>query len=315
VFEVRLSLRFSEDGVSLLDALTESVLLSDGAMGTQLQRAGLEPGACGEAWNIDAPEKVLAIQKAYVDAGSDCITTNTFGGSRIMLERHDEGNRVAAINRAAAQIAREAFGSKRGFVLGDLGPFGGLLEPYGDIPESRVEDAFGEQAEALVAGGVDAVIIETQTALEELGIGLRAAKAAGAPCVIGSMAFDKMLESDDVRTMMGTSPEQAVELMVKEDADIIALNCGTGVDMKLAADTVKLYRETCELPVMAQPNAGLPVIEKMKVVYKETPDEMAEGVTGLLEAGARIIGGCCGSTPDHIRKFRKVLEHAHRARA
>ena len=301
--------------MSLLDALKESVLLSDGAMGTQLQRAGLEPGACGEAWNIDAPEKVLAIQKAYVDAGSDCITTNTFGGSRIMLERHDEGNRVAAINRAACEIAREAFGNKRSFVLGDIGPFGGLLEPYGDIPASRVEDAFGQQAEALVSGGVDAIIVETQTALEELGIGIRAAKAAGAPCVIGSMAFDKMLASDDVRTMMGTSPEQAAVFMVEEGADIIALNCGTGVDMALAADSVKLYRETCELPVMAQPNAGLPVVENMKVVYKETPDEMAEGVTGLLDAGARIIGGCCGSTPDHIQKFRKVLEHAYRARA
>ena len=297
--------------MSLLDALHDRVLVGDGAMGTQLQRAGLEPGACGEAWSIDAPEKVLAIQKAYVDAGSDCITTNTFGGSRIMLERHAEGNRVAAINRAAAGLAREAFGSKRGFVLGDIGPFGGLLEPYGDIPQSRVEDAFGEQAEALVAGGVDAIIIETQTALEELGIGIRAAKAAGASCVIGSMAFDKMLESDDVRTMMGTSPEHAAELMVEEGCDIIALNCGTGVDMRLAADTVKLYRETCELPVMAQPNAGLPVVENMKVVYKETPDEMAEGVTGLLEAGARIIGGCCGSTPHHIRRFREVLEHAH----
>ena len=297
--------------MSLLDALHDRVLVGDGAMGTQLQRAGLEPGVCGEAWSIDAPEKVLAIQKAYVDAGSDCITTNTFGGSRIMLERHAEGNRVAAINRAAAGLAREAFGSKRGFVLGDIGPFGGLLEPYGDIPQSRVEDAFGEQAEALVAGGVDAIIIETQTALEELGIGIRAAKAAGASCVIGSMAFDKMLESDDVRTMMGTSPEHAAELMVEEGCDIIALNCGTGVDMRLAADTVKLYRETCELPVMAQPNAGLPVVENMKVVYKETPDEMAEGVTGLLEAGARIIGGCCGSTPDHIRRFREVLEHAH----
>jgi len=305
----------------LLDALRARVLLSDGAMGTQLQQAGLEPGACGEAWSTDAPEKVLAIQKAYVDAGSECITTNTFGGSRIMLERHDEGNRVAAINRAACEIAREAFGAKRGFVLGDIGPFGGLLEPYGDIPEAQVEDVFAEQAEALVAGGVDAIIIETQTALEELGIGIRAAKAAGATCVIGSMAFDKMVASDDVRTMMGTSPERAAELMVEEGVDIVALNCGTGVDMKLAARTVKLYRETCELPVMAQPNAGLPVVENMKVVYKETPDEMAEGVTGLLVAGARIIGGCCGSTPDHIRRFREVrevrevLEHAHRARA
>ncbi len=300
--------------MSLLDALKDRILLSDGAMGTQLQQAGLEPGACGEAWNLDAPEKVLAIQQRYVDAGSDCIITNTFGGSRIMLERHDEASRVAAINRAAAEIAREAFGNKSAFVLGDIGPFGGLLEPYGEIAESRVEVAFAEQADALVSGGVDAIIIETQTALEELGIGIRAAKAAGAPCVIGSMAFDKMLESDDVRTMMGTSPEQAAEFMVEQGADIVALNCGTGVDMKLAAATVKLYRDTCGLPIMAQPNAGLPVLENMKVVYKETPDEMAEGVTGLVDAGARILGGCCGSTPDHIRKFREVLEHAHRAR-
>ena len=283
--------------------------------GTELQLAGLEPGGCGEAWNVDAPDRVLAIQKAYVEAGSDCIITNTFGGSRIMLERHDEGNRTTAINRAAAAVAREAFGDRPGFVLGDIGPFGGLLEPYGDIPESRVEEAFAEQAEALVAGGVDAIIIETQTALEELGIAVRAAKAAGAPCIIGSMAFDKMLESDDVRTMMGTSPEQAAAFIAEEGADIVALNCGTGVDMKLAAATVELYQETCDLPVMAQPNAGLPVLENMQVVYKETPDEMAAGVAGLLDAGARILGGCCGSTPAHIRRIREELNHAHRARS
>lgn len=300
--------------MSLLAAVTERVLVSDGAMGTQLQKAGLEPGACGEAWNLDAPDKVLAIQRAYADAGSDCITTNTFGGSRIMLERHDESARVSAINRAAVEIAREAFGGRPGFVLGDMGPFGGLLEPYGDVSTSRVEDAFAEQAEALVAGGVDAVIIETQTALEELGIGIRTAKAAGASCVIGSMAFDKMLESDDVRTMMGTSPEQAATFMVDEGADIVALNCGTGVDMKLAAETVTLYRRTCGLPIMAQPNAGLPVVENMNVVYKETPDEMAAGVVALVDAGARIVGGCCGSTPSHIRRFKEVLEHAHRPR-
>jgi 5-methyltetrahydrofolate--homocysteine methyltransferase len=308
---MQVPMRFSEVRVSLLAALKERVLLSDGAMGTQLQQAGLEPGGCGEAWNLDAPKKVLEIQRRYVAAGSDCIITNTFGGSRIMLERHDEAARVAAINRAGAAIAREAFAGKEGFVLGDIGPFGGLLEPYGEIPESRVADAFSEQAEALVSGGVDGIIIETQTALEELAIGIRAAKDAGATCVIGSMAFDKMLESDDVRTMMGTSPERAAEFMVESGADIVALNCGTGVDMRLAAETVKLYRQTCTLPIMAQPNAGLPVLENMKVVYKETPDEMAEGVAELVEAGARILGGCCGSTPDHIRRFREVLDHGH----
>jgi 5-methyltetrahydrofolate--homocysteine methyltransferase len=304
--------------LKLLDALKHRVLLGDGAMGTQLQLAGLPPGGCGEAWNLDAPEKVLAIQEAYVEAGSDCLITNSFGGSRIMLERHDEGPRVREINRAAAAIARRAFGGKEGWVLGDIGPFGGLMEPYGEIPRAHVEKAFAEQAEALVSGQVDAIIIETQTALEEIGIAIAASKAAGAPAVIGSMAFDRMQEGNEVRTMMGTSPEQAAEFMAEAGCDIVALNCGTGIDMRLAVDIAKRYRSVCGLPIMAQPNAGLPVLENMKVVYKETPEEMAEGLEELLEAGVRIVGGCCGSTPAHIRKFREVLDRVgtqSRARA
>lgn len=304
--------------MKLLDALRDRVLLGDGAMGTQLQLAGLPPGGCGEAWNLDAPEKILAIQKAYVEAGSDCLITNSFGGSRIMLERHDEGSRVREINRFAAEIARRAFAGKEGWVLGDMGPFGGLLEPYGEIPEALVEKAFAEQAEALVSGGVDAIIIETQTALEELGLAVAAAKAAGAPAVIGSMAFDRMQEGDEVRTMMGTSPERAAEFMAEAGCDIVALNCGTGIDMRLAVDIAKRYRSVCGLPIMAQPNAGLPVLENMRVVYKETPEEMAEGLEALLEAGIGIVGGCCGSTPAHIRKFREVIDRVRtqsRARA
>ncbi len=304
--------------MKLLEALKDRVLLGDGAMGTQLQQAGLPPGGCGEAWNLDAPEKILAIQKAYVDAGSDCLITNTFGGSRIMLERHGEEGRVREINRAGAEIARRAFGHKEGFVLGDIGPFGGLMEPYGEIPEALVSKAFAEQAEALVSGGVDAIIIETQTALEELGIAIAAAKAAGAPAVIGSMAFDKMQEGDEVRTMMGTSPEQAAEFMAEAGCDIVALNCGTGIDIRLAVDIAKRYRSVCGLPIMAQPNAGLPVLENMKVLYKETPEEMARGLEDLLDIGVAIIGGCCGSTPAHIRKFREVLDRVRnqsRARA
>jgi 5-methyltetrahydrofolate--homocysteine methyltransferase len=301
--------------VKLLEALKDRVLLGDGAMGTQLQAAGLPPGGCGEAWNLDAPEKILAIQKAYVDAGSDCLITNSFGGSRIMLERHDEGGRVREINRAAAEIARRAFGGKEGWVLGDIGPFGGLMEPYGEIPEALVQKAFAEQAEALVLGGVDAIIIETQTALEELGIAIAASKAAGAPAIIGSMAFDRMQEGNEVRTMMGTSPEQAAEFMAERGCDIVALNCGTGIDLRLAVDIAKRYRSVCHLPIMAQPNAGLPVLENMKVVYKETPDEMAEGLEELLEASVRIVGGCCGSTPAHIRKFREVVDRVAQSRA
>lgn len=295
--------------MSLLEAIKTRVLLSDGAMGTQLQRAGLEPGGCGEAWNLDHPDRVLAIQRGYVNAGSDILLTNTFGGCRIMLNRHEQGERTAEINRAAVAVAREALGG-RGFVLGDIGPFGGLMEPYGEIARSDVEAAFREQAKALVEGGADGIIIETQTALEELEIGIAAAHEAGAKVVIGSVAFDRMVDEDDVRTMMGVSPERAAEFMAEHGCHIAGLNCGTGVDMRFAADIVKRYIKTSGLPVMAQPNAGQPVLVNMQVQYNETPEEMSAGLPGLLAAGARIVGGCCGSTPDHIRMFRKILDRS-----
>lgn len=291
----------------LLEALRERVLLADGGMGTEMQKAGLESGGCGEAWNLDHPERVLAIQRRYAEAGSDVLLSHTFGASRIMLDRHGEGERTAAINRAAVAIAREAL-SGRGYVLGDIGPFGGLMEPYGDIAPATVERAFREQAKALVDGGADGIIVETQTAFEELELAILAAREAGAAVVIGSIAFDRMAEEDDVRTMMGISPEQAAEFMAERGCEMAALNCGTGVDMAMAARIVARYRKACGLPVMAQPNAGQPVLEDMKVVYKETPEQMAAGLPGLLAAGPRIVGGCCGSTPDHIRRFREILD-------
>jgi len=292
----------------LLETLKERTLLGDGAMGTQLQLAGLEPGGCGEAWNVDHPERVLQIQRQYVEAGSDCLITNTFGGCRIMLERHGNADRVAEINRAAVRIAREAFGDREGFVLGDIGPFGGLMEPYGEIPEARVREAFREQAEALVGAGVDAIIIETQTSFEELGAGIEESRAAGASCVIGSMAYDVTFDRSEIRTMMGISPEEAAHFMVDAGVDILALNCGAGVDVGWAARAVAAYRRFSDLPTMAQPNAGIPELVDMKVVYRQTPEDMASGVPDLLEAGANIVGACCGSTPDHIKRFRELLD-------
>ncbi len=298
--------------MNLLEALRDRPLLADGAMGTQLQAAGLEPGGCGEAWNVDAPERVLEIQSRYVAAGADLLLSNTFGGSRVMLERHDDGDRATAINRAGVEIARRAFGNKPGFVLGDMGPFGGLLEPLGDVSVERVEAAFGEQARALHEAGADAILIETQTSLEELGIGIDAARAAGATVVIGSMAFDRTYDGLSARTMMGVSPEQAAEFMAKRGVDILALNCGTGVDMVMASDVVTRYRSVCDLPILAKPNAGQPVLENMLTVYRETPDEMAAGLDALLAAGANIVGGCCGSTPEHIRAFGAHLRGVKR---
>jgi 5-methyltetrahydrofolate--homocysteine methyltransferase len=300
---------------TLLDAIRERPLLGDGAMGTQLMIAGLEQGASGEVWNLTHPERVLAIQRRYVEAGSDCLLTNTFGGSRIMLNRHGHAGDVAPINRAAVAIAREAFGGRDGYVIGDIGPFGGLMEPYGEFTEAQVLEAFREQARALVDAGADAIIIETQTSLEELRLGLIAAREAGAACVIGSMAYDVTLDGSTFRTMMGIDPERAAEFMQEQAADIVALNCGTGMDMERARQAVRRYQSATDRPLMAQPNAGQPKLVDMKVVYDETPAQMVTGVVPLLQAGASIIGACCGSTPDHIRAFRETMDRFRTSQA
>lgn len=294
----------------LIEAIRQRPLLGDGAMGTQLMIAGLEQGNCGEEWNLTRPERVLAIQQRYAEAGSDCILTNTFGGSRIMLNRHGSADDTAAVNRAGVEIVREAFkrAGRDGYVIGDIGPFGGLMEPYGDFTDEQVLAAFTEQAKALVDAGADAIIIETQTGLEELLLGIRAAKEAGAACVIGSMAYDVTLDGSTFRTMMGVGPERAAEVMQENGADVVALNCGTGMDMERARQAVERYRAATDLPVMAQPNAGQPKLVNMKVVYDETPEEMVKGVAPLLLGGASIVGGCCGSTPDHIRAFRGAMD-------
>jgi len=292
----------------LLQALKERPLLGDGAMGTQLMLAGLEQGSCGEEWNLTHPERVLAIQRRYAEAGSDCILTNTFGGSRIMLNRHGNADKVVEINKAAVEITRQAFGDREGYVIGDIGPFGGLMEPYGDFTEAQVREAFDEQAQALVDGGADAIIIETQTSLEELGLAISAAKKAGAACVIGSMAYDVTLDGSTFRTMMGIDPERAAEFMAENGADIVALNCGTRMDMDRAKEAIERYKAVTALPLMAQPNSGQPRLVNMKVVYDQMPAQMAEGVVPMLESGVNILGACCGSTPDHIRAFRQTID-------
>lgn len=292
----------------LQEVILERPLLCDGAMGTQLMLAGLQQGNCGEEWNIAHPERVLAIQRRYTRAGADCIITNTFGGSRIMLNRHSFGDRAAEFNKAGVAIARQSFDDKEGFVLGDIGPFGGLLAPLGEFTVADVQGAFEEQAAALVEGGADAIIIETQTSLEELLIGINAARTAGAKCIIGSMAYDVTLDGSTFRTMMGVEPEEAAEFMEGHGANIVALNCGTGMDMQRAREAVERYKSATRLPVMVQPNAGKPKLVNMKVVYDETPEQMVKGLMPLLSAGVNIVGTCCGSTPEHTRAFRKVMD-------
>jgi 5-methyltetrahydrofolate--homocysteine methyltransferase len=292
----------------LQDAVHERPLLGDGAMGTQLMLAGLEQGNCGEAWNLTHPERVMAIQRRYVEAGSECLITNTFGGSRIMLNRHGQSGNVSELNKAGVAVARQAFGDRDGYVLGDIGPFGGLMQPFGEFTQDQVREAFDEQAAALVEAGADAIIIETQTSLEELLLGIEAAKKAGAPCIIGSMAYDVTLDGSTFRTMMGIDPERAAEFMEENGVHVVALNCGTGMDMEHARVAVERYKSVTSLPVMVQPNGGKPRLENMKVIYDETPEQMVRGLVPLLQAGANVVGACCGSTPDHIRAFRTVMD-------
>lgn len=292
----------------LQEAVLERRLVCDGAMGTQLMLAGLEPGGCGELWNLTHPDRILGIQRRYVDAGADCIITNTFGASRIMLQRHGQAEELRAINQAGARIAREAFGDRDGYVLGDIGPLGAILEPYGDLPAADAKAAYEEQASALVDAGVDAIIIETQTSLDELGLAIEASKTAGAPCIIASLAYDLSADKSFYVTMMGVFPEKAAEFVEEKGAHIVALNCGTGMDMTGAAKVIRLYRKNCKLPTMGQPNAGLPVLEGGKAVYKQLPSDMALGVPDVLAAGTNIVGSCCGSTPDHTRAIRGVVD-------
>jgi len=291
------------------DRLQETaVILNDGAMGTQLQAAGLKPGECGDHWNLTHPDRVLRIHQAYLDAGSECITTNTFGACRLALDRHHLASETEAINRHAVRIAREAFADSGGFVLGNIGPFGGMLQPYGEAEPDEVFSSFREQAAYLLDEGANAIIIETMTALEELELAIRAAREAGAECLIASMAFDLTYDGTDARTMMGVSPEQAAELMQSSGADVAGINCGTGVDASFAARIIERFRASCDLPLIAQPNCGRPELEGDRIVYREKPVEMASRIPEIIHAGARLIGACCGSTPEHIRLIRRVLE-------
>jgi len=283
-------------------------------MGTELMQAGLEPGGCGEYWNLSEPEKILNIQRRYAEAGADCLITNTFGASRLMLARHGRADEVRAINQAGVRIARNAFDGRQGYVLGDMGPLGGILEPYGEIRIADAAEAYREQALALVEAGADAIIIETQTSLEELGLAIDAARQARAPSIIASLAYDLSADKEFFVTMMGVLPEKAAAFVQEKGAHVVALNCGTGMDMGAADRVVRSYRKHSNLGIMVQPNAGLPVLEGGKAVYKESPENMASRVAGVLSAGANIVGSCCGSTPAHTRAIRLAVDQFGRNR-
>jgi 5-methyltetrahydrofolate--homocysteine methyltransferase len=290
---------------SLPEVARERVVLLDGGIGTQLQLAGLPAGVCGELWNVERPDVVRGVHRAYADAGAEALLTNTFGGSPLALARHGQGQRAGELNRAAASLARDVAGEAR-WVLGDVGPFGGFLAPLGDASAEEVEAGFHAQVEALLEGGADGVLVETMTALDELTLAVRAARAAGAPFVIASVAFDATRVGP--RTMMGVAPHNAAGTALELGVDALGANCGTGLDMTGYAEILQqLAAAAAGLPLLCRPNAGMPRLAGGRVLYDLAPERMADDVAVLVDAGARMIGGCCGTTPAHIAALRVAL--------
>jgi len=286
----------------LLD--TDQPILADGAMGTMLFANGLEFGDPPEVWNIAHPDIIRRVHRGYLDAGSRILLTNTFGGNRFGLEMHGNASRVDELNRTAAILLRsevDAAGTGA-LVAGDIGPSGQIMAPLGTLEYDEAVDGFAEQARALVAGGVDVLWIETMSALEEIHAAIEGARrAAPTMPIIATMTFDTR-----GRTMMGVTPEQAAEALLGWGADAIGGNCGNGPD-ELVPVVQKMHAVAPDAVIVAKSNAGIPELVDFKTVYRAGPDEMAARGLEFREAGARIIGACCGSTPAHLERMHEVL--------
>jgi 5-methyltetrahydrofolate--homocysteine methyltransferase len=275
-------------------------LIADGATGTMLMAAGLDPGTPPEAWNIEFPDRITTLHQSYLTAGSQIILTNTFGGSRIKLAKRNVGERAYEFNLAAARIARET-AAGRAYVAGDIGPTGELMQPLGTLTYEDALAAFTEQAQALGEGGVDAIWVETMSDLNEARAAIKAAHNATDLPVFCSLSFGKRS-----RTMMGISPKQAAEQLWPLGLAAIGLNCGEGLGM--VAEVLRQYREA--LPgatLIAKPNAGLPKLVQGETVYDVEPADFAAQMLGFIGEGAQIVGGCCGSGPAFISALKALL--------
>ena len=278
-------------------------VVTDGAWGTQLQERGLPVGACPDAWNLTQPAKVAEVARCYVEVGSQVILTNTFGANRFILARHGLADKVAEINRAGVDISRRAAEKWGGrvAVFASVGPSGVMLM-MGQVSEDELKAAFDEQARAIADAGADGIVVETMSDPAEAALATAVAHETGL-AVVACMTFDSGAKKD--RTMMGATPEQAAEQLTAAGADAIGANCGQGI-----AGMVEVCRRlhaATDRPIWIKANAGLPEMVDGKTVYKQTPAEFAAYVPQLIEAGASLIGGCCGTTPEFIRAVVEKL--------
>lgn len=276
------------------------VLVADGATGTMLQKAGLLRGMAPERWNLENQEAVRGLHREYFDAGADIVLTNTFGGSRIRLEKDKLGEQAEEINRIAAELARQVAGQDR-LIFGDIGPTGKLLRPFGPLLYSDAVGAFTEQAKGLSEGGVDAILVETMADLNEVKAAVEAVRKICDLPLLVTMSFDS-----HGCTMMGVKPADAIRELLALNVDVGGANCGRTLTETLAA--IQSMRQAApDAILMAKPNAGLPHISGNNTVFDVTPEIMAEYSLKFREAGVKIFGGCCGSTPEHIRAVANAL--------
>ncbi len=288
---------------ALLERLQRGgLMISDGATGTFLQQHGLEPGGCPEEFNASHPEVVREMARQYFEAGSDMALTNSFGGSVFMQKKYGYADRVVEFNRLAAEHAGSQAPPGR-FVVGSVGPTGEFLEPLGPVSETEMYDAFVEQVKALEAGGTDGVVIETMTAVEEATLAVRAARENTSLVVMATMVFDKGPRG--FFTMMGVTPEQAVHAMQDAGAHVVGSNCGNGIDNMV--DIARRMRAATDGFLLIHSNAGIPAMQNGQIIYPETPEYMTERFRELADLGVNIIGGCCGTGPEHIRALAAAV--------
>ena len=282
-------------------------LVADGATGTNLQQMGVEPGTPPEDLVMDDPDTILKLESAFVEAGSDIILTCTFGGTHLRMKESRYADRAAEVNKRAAELARKAASARDGvLVAGSMGPTGALMQPFGPLTPEDVTAAYAEQARALTEGGVDLLLIETMFAFEETNAAFEGVRSVSTLPIVVSFSYDRGL-----RTMMGVRPTDVIKTFAEKGADLVGANCGTTLE-NMEYIITEYAKTMPDFPLWAKPNAGLPRMdaETDTAVYDVTPEEMGEYAKKYVELGARVVGGCCGSTPEHVAGIVKAVKGA-----